>query len=158
MADDVRICELTHPAYTTWEWLCRKHAVARRAQMQRGMPVWLKVTSGAKVDERCADCELERQARDGVDGSAARRTHRAGHWEPDRVARYVDHGKMVETTIGRLGGTQGAGNGLTQMALATRVDSRREILPQGRTPPGTTASPGSRTNARGSAARSAGTP
>lgn len=151
---DVWICELS--GYTViWMWLCRAHALARRA-----MPVWTKVTPKKRIDAPCDDCERETRV-PAPDDAAWRRAKRAAAWEPERLVRFVENKVVVARTaaeVWRLGGTQGAGDGLTQMALAKRDGSRREILPQGRTPPGTTESPGSRTNARRSRARPVGVP
>ena len=38
------ICELSAAAFTTYAWLCKEHALEKRAVTGRGgMPVWLSV-------------------------------------------------------------------------------------------------------------------
>lgn len=98
--DDVWICELVHPAFTSWEWLCRACALARRAELQRGMPVWLKVIPKRLIDGDCADCSRRAHAADH-DGSAHLRAQRAHCWEPERAVRVVE--KKAGVSRGRRG-------------------------------------------------------
>jgi hypothetical protein len=80
-AKEVWRCELVSQSFTSWEFLCRKHAIAKRAERQRGQEVWMKVLPRSLVDHHCAPCESAKQS---ADDTAWMRYRRASVWSGSR--------------------------------------------------------------------------
>ena len=73
---NVWICELAHQSFTTWEFLCKPHGLARRAiRNDFGQLVWLKITALRKTEHWCADCDAEDQRRPDYETPTLKEIH-----------------------------------------------------------------------------------
>jgi hypothetical protein len=108
----VWLCAMKSAAgFVAHKWLCRKHGIARREERDDlGRLVWSKVTAERVIDQRCDDCETERQENLPDHAAELRRT-RAATRDTGRLVRYSVGGKLIERPAASFAVIPNAGDG-----------------------------------------------